>query len=51
MNRVGIVILSKTCGTDDFITYDFINILLANGYTVTIKPIEDKLKIEIYQEA
>ena len=46
MNRVGIVILSKKCGTDDFI-----NILLANGYTVTITPIEDKLKIEICQEA
>lgn len=46
MNRVGIVILSKKCGTDDFIS-----ILLANGYTVTITPIEDKLKIEICQEA
>lgn len=46
MNRLGIVILSKKCGTDDFI-----NILLANGYTVTITPVEDKLKIEIYQEA
>lgn len=46
MNRVGIVILSKKWCTDDFI-----NILLANGYTVTITQIEDKLKIEICQEA
>ena len=45
MNCVGIVVLSKKCGTDDFI-----NILLANGYTVTIKPLEDKLQIEISQE-
>ena len=45
MNCVGIVVLSNKFGPDDFI-----NILLANGYTVTITPIEDKLKIEICQE-
>lgn len=45
MNCVGIVVLSNKFGTDDFI-----NILLANGYAVTIKPVEDKLQIEISQE-
>ena len=45
MNRVGIVVLSK-----NFCPDDFINILLANGYTVTIKSVEDKLQIEICQE-
>lgn len=45
MNCVGTVVLYKKWGTDDFI-----NILLANGYTVTITPVEDKLQIEICQE-